>query len=60
MTLRSETLRSLNNEKFNLRYTIIDLKSDTMSVTSLLHAKFNIDNAKEFTFSLTVTYDEFN
>lgn len=60
MTSRSETLRSLNNEKSDSRYTTIDLKSDVMSITNLLHAKFNIDNAEEFTFSLTVTYDKFN
>ena len=57
---RFETLRSSDDKKSNLRHTTIDLKSDAMSVTSLLHVKFNIDNAEEFAFSLTVTCDKFN
>lgn len=57
---RSETLRSSDDEKFDSRHTTIDLKNDTMSVTSSLHVKFDIDSAEEFAFSLTMTHDEFN
>lgn len=60
MILRSEILRSSDNEKFNLKYTTINLKSDVMFVTSSLHVKFNINNVKEFTFSLIMTCDKFN
>ena len=60
VTSRSETSRSSNDKKSDSRHTTIDLKSDMMLITSSLHAKFNIDSAEEFAFSLTVTCDKFN
>ena len=60
VTLKSETLKSSDDEKFDLKHITIDLKSDTMSVTNLLHVKFDINSAEEFVFSLTITHNKFN